>query len=238
MSDLVLDAKLSKAVYSSYNQNNTATVEGWNPVKLAKEYFKPAEADPQFGAQLYEKDGQFKVVYRGTQPNLADWSNNPAIGGVWQQEMTDTIKFAGGALKYVMDSQQVSLDVARSRLATSGHSQGGFQSELAAKFYGLSGTSLDGPGMAQFLLNPNFTTKLRQDMRSTFFGDALDDSYAIGKFDSRIYTLVGRIGFHVAGTDVSYSLSAQAAIGSWLAGPAVGGAVTGGRVMFRAARVS
>lgn len=71
MSDLVLDAKLSKAVYNSYNQNNTPVIEGWKPVQLVEKYFKPLNADPQFGAQLYEKDGQFKVVYRGTQPG--DW---------------------------------------------------------------------------------------------------------------------------------------------------------------------
>ena len=226
MSDLVIDAKLSKAVYDSYNQNNTATIEGWRPVKLDLVYFKPAEADPQFGAQLYEKDGQYKVVYRGTQPNLADWSNNPAIAGWWQQEMSDTIKFAGGALKYVMDQTGIGLDQARERLSTTGHSQGGFQSELAAKFYGLPGTSLDGPGMRQFLLNPSFTTTMRQEMRNEFFGDALNSSYAIGNFDARIYTVVGRIGFHDGDVNVTSSLDAKAVIAAWLAGPAVGGPVT------------
>ena len=147
-SNLVLDAKLSKAAYDSYNQNNTPTVDGWTPILLASAYFVPAKSDPAFGAQLYQKGDQFKVVYRGTQLNLADWANNPYIGGVWQQEMSDTIRFAGGALKYVMDTQIVSLDVAREKVSVTGHSQGGFQSELAAKFYGLPGTSLDGPGMA------------------------------------------------------------------------------------------
>ncbi len=81
--------------------------------------------------------------------------------------------------------------------------------------------------MAQFLTNSMFTSTLRQDMRTVFFGDALSGSYAIGQFDVRIYTLVGRIGLHEVSTTVSYSLSAQLAIGSWLAGPLVGGAVTG-----------
>lgn len=48
MSDLVLDAKLSQAVSSSFNQNNTPVIDGWKPVTLSLVYFKPAEADPQF----------------------------------------------------------------------------------------------------------------------------------------------------------------------------------------------
>lgn len=98
--DLVLGAKLSQAVYSSYNQSNTPEVDGWKPVHLVDRYFQPERADPAFGAQLYQKGDQFMVVFRGTQPsNLADVTNNAYIGGVWQQEMTDTIRFAGGAVE-------------------------------------------------------------------------------------------------------------------------------------------
>jgi hypothetical protein len=225
MSDLVLDAKLSQAAYSSYNQSNTPVIDGWRPIKLEDAFFRPSQADQQFGAQLYEKDGLYKVVYRGTQPNAADWANNPAIGGIWQQEMTDTIRFAGGALRYVMEREGKSLDEARDSLQTTGHSQGGFQSELAAKFYGLSGTSLDGPGMAQFILHPNFSNSLRVEQRSAGLED-LQNAYLIGNFDVRIYTAVGRLMVHEPGTNVSYSLSAKLAIASWLGGPAVGGPVT------------
>ena len=216
MADLVLDAKLSKAAYSTFNQSTTPEVEGWKPVSLPIQYFNIQTTDRSFAAQMYEKNGQYKVVYRGTIPTAADWANNPAIAGLWQLEMTDTIRFAGGALRYLMEVKEMTFDAARAALTTTGHSQGGFQSELAAKFYGLSGTSLDGPGMAQFLLSPMFNTTLRNEQRALGLAD-LQNSYSLGDFQVRVYTAVGRLMVHDYDTSVSYSLSAKIAIGSWLA---------------------
>ncbi len=225
MADLVLDAKLSKAAYSTFNQSTTPVIEGWQPISLPIEFFNIQTTDRSFAAQMYEKAGQFKVVYRGTIPTVADWANNPAIVGVWQQEMTDTIRFAGGALRFLMERRGMTFDAAQSALTTTGHSQGGFQSELAAKFYGLSGTSMDGPGMAQFLLSPMFNTTLRNEQRALGLVD-LQNSYSLGDFQVRVYTAVGRLMVHDNDTSVSYSMSAKIAIGSWLAGPLIGGATT------------
>lgn len=59
--NLVTDAKLSKAVYDSNNQSNSSIIDGWVP-----EYVNPRGYAFQdtFGAQLYTKDGQYKIVYR------------------------------------------------------------------------------------------------------------------------------------------------------------------------------
>lgn len=85
--NFVTDAKLSNGTYdqiknakgdlepAANNPLNTKVIDGWNPI-LVK--LRPGEKfSDTFGAQLYEKDGQYKVVYRGTEGNLEDWMLTP-----------------------------------------------------------------------------------------------------------------------------------------------------------------
>ncbi len=71
MSDFnfTLDAKLAKGSYTSNNNSSSASIEGWQPVAVD---LKGYQTSTTFGAQLYEKDGQYKLVFRGTEGNLAD----------------------------------------------------------------------------------------------------------------------------------------------------------------------
>ena len=206
MIDTYLGALLSKGSYSSYNRGDTAEIAGWRPIALPVDAFDPSKADPYFAAQLYERNGEYVVAYRGTIPKRPDWVNNVYIGGVWQQEMTDSIAFAGAALAYIMERQGVSLDLARARLQTTGHSQGGFESELSSAFYGLSGTSLDGPGAYQFVRHPMFYDELRTRMRRELLPD-LRDTYAIGDFETRIYTVFGVLMAHLPDVRLNGSLT-------------------------------
>jgi hypothetical protein len=74
--NFLLDAKLSQAVYQSNNRGDTPVIEGWRPIQL--ELTKPTVAT--FGAQLYEKNGQYKLVFRGTENNIPDWLINVKYG--------------------------------------------------------------------------------------------------------------------------------------------------------------
>jgi hypothetical protein len=83
--NLVTDAKLSKAVYDSNNNSNTTIIDGWVPVQVNLGKYTPSIT---FGAQLYTQDGQYKVVYRGTEGNLSDWAVNKDYGlSVWTQQV-------------------------------------------------------------------------------------------------------------------------------------------------------
>ena len=151
MSNLLLDARLSQASYDAAYRNGSggASIGGWQPIKVGE--YRPITAN--FSAQLFRgADGSYKLAFRGTADPVgaADTAMNAAIAtGVWAPEMTDAIRFTYAAIKQIQIQTlrpELDFDQARALLSVTGHSQGGFEAELAAKFFGLRGSSLDGPG--------------------------------------------------------------------------------------------
>lgn len=98
--NLVTDARLSQAAYFCNNSGAAAAIDGWRPKEVI---LKPGEKFSEtFGAQLYEKDGQYKVVYRGTEGNLADWAQNFKYGTFqWSDEFKDTVAFMAKAVAQI-----------------------------------------------------------------------------------------------------------------------------------------
>jgi len=144
MSDfnVVTDARLSAGAYRSNNQSGTPIIDDWRPVELEK----PARYDfsETFGAQLYEKDGLYKVAFRGTEGNLPDWATNLKYGTFqWSDEFRDAVVFVAKAVVRIAEQTSKPVEEAAKLLSTTGHSQGGFLSELAALMFAVKGTSLD-----------------------------------------------------------------------------------------------
>jgi hypothetical protein len=161
--NLVTDARLANGSYSSNNSANTATIDGWKPIVVKLD--PGQEFSKTFGAQLYEKDGQYKVAYRGTEGNLADWETNIKYGTFqMSDEFKDTVAFMAKAVVQIA-GEKTGGDIERAvkLFSTTGHSQGGFQAELAALMFGVKGTSLDGMGatgvVAQFRAELNKVLK-------------------------------------------------------------------------------
>ena len=75
--NFVIDAWLSKAVYTSNNTSTSSAVNGWEPVEVdLKGYIPPGT----FGAQLYKgPDGQYKLAFRGTEGNFAILGNHDLL---------------------------------------------------------------------------------------------------------------------------------------------------------------
>jgi hypothetical protein len=88
--NLVTDARLAQGVYSSNNSGSTKVIDGWRPIYVDPQDLKLSTT---FGAQLYKNDaGQYKVVFRGTEGNLADWAQNLKYGTFqWSDEFKDTV---------------------------------------------------------------------------------------------------------------------------------------------------
>ena len=226
--NLVIDAKLSKWVYSDTLNNSSASlnIDGWQPVKLGD--FRQTSAN--FAAQLFVgPDGTYKIAYRGTASLLSrgDTTTNgqSIVLGRWTQELTDGVKFAYAAIKQIqLDHPGLSFDQARALLSVTGHSQGGFESEVVAKFFGLKGTSLDGPGAGAITQTQDFANLKSQYQTSE---PQLQSDYPIGEFVARRYTfIVGALNNHVNGvaTDnsiVSLTVSAQTTLLNPLVGVGV-----------------
>lgn len=142
--NLATDARLSQGSYYSNNSGVSSIIDGWRPKEVI---LKPGEKFSEtFGAQLYEKDGQYKVVFRGTEGNLADWAQNFKYGTFqWSDEFKDAVAFMAKAVMQVAKEQDKTPAEAAKLFTTTGHSQGGFEAELVSKMFGLPGTSQDGP---------------------------------------------------------------------------------------------
>lgn len=200
--DLVLDATLSDAVYRSNNQSDTAVVLGWQPIALEwRDGYTPPET---FGAQLYKGPGdQYKVVFRGTEGNFSDWAANGAYAAnAMHPEWEATTRFTAMALTYVRTTEPTDLADARARLSVTGHSQGGFEAELAARIYGLKGSALDGMG-ASGVFEANKAALIQQAAEQGI--EVAPEGYELTDFKARVYTTVGRLGVHSSGVDVEYS---------------------------------
>lgn len=180
--NLVIDATLSKWSYSTSLNNSSASlnIEGWRPVQVTQ--FIPASNN--FAAQLFVgADGTYKIAYRGTASLISSGDttmNGGSIGlNLWTPEMTDSIKFTHAAIQHIATIKGISYSDARAYLTVTGHSQGGFESEVNAKFFGLSGTSLDGPGAAAITQTQGFLA-LKNELQAS--EPQLLSDYPIGDF--------------------------------------------------------
>lgn len=226
--NLVLDATLSKAAYSSNNRSDTPVIDGWKPIAL--QWDKDFTPPDTFGAQLYKgPDAQYKVVFRGTEGNLADWAANDAyLGSLMHPEWAATTRFTAMALNFIRVDAVTNLAGARNALSVTGHSQGGFEAELAARIYGLKGSALDGMGaVGVFETNKAFLVQYAAAEGI----DVEPDGYVLTDFKARVYTLAGRLGLHVSGVDVEYSpLYNGLGLLAWSQGGPVGGLLFMGMV--------
>ncbi|TAM46397.1 MAG: hypothetical protein EPN55_05425, partial [Gammaproteobacteria bacterium] len=205
--DLVIDAKLNKEVYSLNNSGKLLDIDGWKPVSLRFD-----QTSTNFAAQLFVgPDGSYKIAYRGT----ANWSSGDVrinVGSIvlnqWTQELTDSVMFTHAAIRHIAETKGISYNEARTYLSLTGHSQGGFESEVNAKFFGLKGTSLDGPGGLAITQTESFT-----NLKNTLLADEpqLQVDYPIGEFVARRYTwIVGALNRHVDGVTTDNSIASLA----------------------------
>jgi hypothetical protein len=145
--------------YQAYETNNQATgpaVDGWPPVRV--DQFRPSS--PYFAAQLStDGQGHYRVAFRGSN-ELADFVGIPYLlpgsgadfllaHGAWTTQQSDAIRFVGEAMLQIKrEMPGMSFDDLRASFDCTGHSLGGSLCETAAKFYGLAGMNIDGPGVA------------------------------------------------------------------------------------------
>ena len=207
--NLLTDARLAKGTYSSNNQSNTDVIDGWRPIVVKLD--PGQELSKTFGAQLYQKEGQYKVVFRGTEGNLADWAQNLKYGTFqWSDEFKDTVAFMAKAVVQVAKEQDKTVQEAAKLFTTTGHSQGGFQAELAALMFGVKGTSLDGMGSTGVVAQ--FRAELNKAMQDNGAGDLVRTDAVLTlkneDFLTRIYTAVGRLGVHAGVNDPQWLLAA------------------------------
>lgn len=220
--NLVLDSKLAQATYTSNNRADSASVDGWQP--LSVKLTDPLPPD-SFGAQLYKgPNGQYKLAFRGTETNFADWAQNGIwLANQWSDEWGAAARFTAASIALIAQLEDVPIEQAKQFLSTTGHSQGGFLSELSARLFGLSGSSLDGMGSNGIYsafhsrISNYITTEYGQSVQ------ALNYSLPNEVFTTRIYTGVGRLGVHSG--DVSYARSAKIQIGLALVTTIFGAAV-------------
>jgi hypothetical protein len=216
MASNVADKFLEFAVNAdaAYGTNNSATapaVNGWTAVKV--DAFRASS--PDFAAQLYtDGQGNYRGGIRGS-----DFSNvagdlrrvDAALAaGKWDPQLTDAIRFVGEAIlqiKATPTGKDLSLDQIRAQLDGSGHSLGGALWEIAAKFWGLRGMNVDGPGIAPQLLLGQFAA-LKQEFRDKGLTDLRDNyDWQAGDFQARRYTVVGAAQDHPDGANVYTSCS-------------------------------
>lgn len=202
--NFVTDARLANGSYTSNNTANTATIDGWKPVVV--ELKAGEKFSDTFGAQLYEKDGQYKVVYRGTEGNLEDWKQNGKYGqNAWSEEWGDTVAFMAKAIKQVADKHfRGDVELAKERFTTTGHSQGGFEAQLASILFGVKGTSLDGMGAVD--MAKEWRTKLEDIMKKEEVGALVGQAAPTSnQFMTRVFTVVGTLGMQAGETSWAYT---------------------------------
>ncbi|MDD5391340.1 MAG: cadherin-like domain-containing protein, partial [Gallionellaceae bacterium] len=219
MSNLLLDAKLNQASYGNayHNKGTGDSISGWRPVEVVIDSAK--QLTTNFSAQLFKSaDGTYKLAFRGTElewnpTDLGDAKANTALAlGYWSPEFTDDIRFTHQAIQAIMTETGKGYDYARGLLSVTGHSQGGAEAELVAKFFGLGGTSLDGPGVKAQVGSAAWGL-LKAELRRQ--QPELQANYTLTDFTARRYTfLVGTAGHHLS--DVQQDNAAL-----WLIGQAL-----------------
>ena len=206
--NLVLDAQLSKDSYG-VNNSGTGTSEGWSRVRVA-DYKLPTsvETGSNFAAQLYQgPDGTYKIALRGTANPTAKGDVVMNVGGIgvglWMPEMQQAMVFTTQAIQQIAEARGESFEIAAKRFSVTGHSQGGFESELVAKMFGLPGSSQDGPGASRMIGSAGYKAA-KAWIQAQEPSAVLDGR--MPSFVARQYTLiVGGVNTHVDGVEVSRS---------------------------------
>lgn len=206
--NLVLDAQLSKDSYS-VNNASSGVVNGWTRVAVNR-YEQPTtvESGANFAAQMYQgADGTYKIAFRGTENPLGQGDRAMNVGGIvggnWTPEMQQAMDFTAKAIRQVADENKWSFDRAAKLFTVTGHSQGGFEAELAAKMFGLAGTSQDGPGASRLIGTTGYNAA-KAAIQAQEPGAVLDGG--MPEFVARQYTIaIGGLNDHIAGVAVSKS---------------------------------
>lgn len=213
-----------------------------------------AAASATFQATAYEDraTGRYVVAFAGiggsvrTSPDGSLVAQGlPAYG--WHLEMDDAILFTCAVFRHVRavlrdeGCSAPALDQLRARVEVTGHCLGGALAELVAKFYGIGGYNLDGPGVSGVVGSGNWRS-LKAKIQQTF--PDLQAAYALGRgqFSSDSFSVVGMAGRHLADArawadpqaraDFHRDVAAAGARGTALSLRAVlvGAAVAGGAV--------
>ena len=198
----------SAAAYNTYNQSTGRSIAGWTPVRV--DTF--SASDPYFAAQLYtDGAGHYRVAMRGSEATdkLADFrtADLALAAGQWHGQLTDAVNFVGQAILQIQrNDNNLSLDDIRSSLDVTGHSLGGSLAEITAKFWGIRGMNIDGPGTSNQVGSSEFNTLkaeyqvLLPDLKSSY-------TLSAGDFQAREYSTVGMgiIGSHISDANVFLS---------------------------------
>lgn len=188
------------------------------------------DATPNSGFQgtLYKDTvtGKYTVAFAGTNDatdalspdsRLATGNLLTSLGvGAWDPQMSDALKFTFEAFKQIQTEykaeagKDLSLDDIRSMVNVTGHSLGGSLAEMTAKFFGLSGANIDGPGVQAPIQQSEYGA-LQNQVKEVFTD--LKASYTLDKsqFGSYSYTVVGVAGTHIEGIEVEKTSRAVAA---------------------------
>jgi hypothetical protein len=202
------------------------------------------KATPGSGFQgtLYKDPatGKYTVSFAGTN-DLTDLLKSDrvlatsnlltAIGaGAWDPQMTDALKFTIESFKQIQKEyidrkeEPPSIDDLRTMVTVTGHSLGGSLAELAAKFFGLPGANIDGPGISASTSQAQYSA-LQNEAQTAFAGMQPNYSLSGEQFGAYAYTVVGVAGTHLDGIEVQRTPRADAALVAMFT--ATGGALTG-----------
>ena len=193
------DANLSRDVYT-VNNTSGGTVDGWTRVKV--EEFRAAATvsdGSNFAAQLYKNnDGSYKIAFRGTASLTGSGDLIANKSGIvmnqWPAELSRGVDFVLGAIRQIQAEMGGTFAQAAARLTLTGHSQGGWESQVHSKLFNLIGTGFDSPGALSIVGTPEYRKELER-LRQ------LEPEY--GKFDSPLKGFtVRQYTFVVGGVDV------------------------------------
>jgi hypothetical protein len=172
-----------------------------------------------FQGSLYKDPatGKYTIAFAGTNDPtdlvrsdrvLATSNLLTAIGaGAWDPQMTDAIKFTIESFKQIQKEyidrkeEPPSIDDLRQMVTVTGHSLGGSLAELSAKFFGLNGANIDGPGVMASTSQAQYAA-LHTEAQTAFAG--MQPNYSLGRdqFGAYAYTVVGVAGTHLDGIEV------------------------------------
>src|SRR5205823_3072642 len=125
----------------------------------------------------------------------------------WDPQMQDAMSFAYEAFKRIKADlelegrRDITINDIRERVSVTGHSLGGALAEMVAKFYGLPGFNIDGPGVQTLAGKPEFTA-WKDKVEGEGLLPGLQRDYALmpGDFTAFAFTLVGKAGTNLPGT--------------------------------------
>ncbi|MEI8326570.1 MAG: hypothetical protein WCH44_14625, partial [Betaproteobacteria bacterium] len=195
--------------------------------------------DPSSGKYVIAFAGsvQLGADWMGADPTLAAQATTTLVGewaGSWHPQMTDALNFAYAAVKTIytdlkhLGNDNPTMDDIRAVLDVTGHSLGGALAEMVAKFFGLGGANIDGPGVTTLVGLSAYTAMQDKVAADTdLAGFQRDYQLKPGDFTANAFSIVGVVGTHLDGTN--YDAETTASV-SFYAGSTliVLGGVTGG----------